>query len=281
MAIINNPSLWLDTFPWPKKTDHKYTRGHLVVVGGTDMTGAARLVVQASRRIGAGITTLLCPKEAKEIYQTTLLGTLIHSYKTMDEFRDFVEKENVNALVVGPGLSPTNETKILVELCLRTRKPLVIDAGGLSCYQDRPQDLFDLLHDECVLLPHEGEFKRLFSLGYDHVLSAFDAAKVCSGTLLLKGSESVIASSTFSSHNQCIINRNAPATLATAGTGDVLAGMVGGLLVQGMSPFLAVAASAWIQGKAARLFGPGLLAEDLIEDMPMVLKEIKQMGSFA
>ncbi|HBN23009.1 MAG TPA: bifunctional ADP-dependent NAD(P)H-hydrate dehydratase/NAD(P)H-hydrate epimerase, partial [Holosporales bacterium] len=251
----NTPVLWRNSLPAPKPTDHKYTRGHLMVIAGKDMTGAPRLAAEASRRIGAGMTTLLCPESVKDLYQVSTLGTLVKSYTTLKDFTETITQKTVHGLLIGPGLLPSDDTRALVEIALKTKKKIVLDAGALSCFQDHKARLMDLLHNTCVLLPHDGEFQRLFEHCGTKIETTLKAAKDSQATLLLKGADTVIAAP----DGTCYINTNAPATLATAGTGDVLAGLVGGLIVQGNAPLVSTAAATWIHAESAHLFGRGLI----------------------
>jgi len=266
----NTPALWRDALPVPKPTDHKYTRGHLTVIAGEEMTGAPRLAAEASRRIGAGVTTLLCPIKAKSLYQTTTLGVLVKPYTTHEDFAAAINQKTVHSLLIGPGLLPDAETRTLVEIALKTKKKIVLDAGALSCFQDHIERLRDLLHNACILLPHAGEFQRIFERYGSKIETALKASKETQACLLLKGADTVIATP----DGTCYINTNAPPTLATAGTGDVLAGLVAGLAAQGCSPLISAAAAAWIHSEAAQLFGRGLIAEDLIEKIPLVLQAL-------
>jgi len=266
----NTPALWRECLPIPKPTDHKYTRGHLMVIAGEEMTGAPRLAAEGSRRIGAGMTTLLCPRSAKDLYQISSLGTLVKSYETLQDFNDALNQETVHGLLIGPGLTPNEETRALVESALKTKKRIVLDAGALSCFQDHKDRLMKLLHSNCILLPHGGEFQRLFETQSTKIASALKAAKDSQAIILLKGADTIIASP----DGTCYINTNGPPTLATAGTGDVLAGFVAGLMVQGCSPLVSTAAAAWIHAESAHLFGKGLIAEDLLQEVPFVLQTL-------
>ncbi len=266
----NTPVLWRDSLPVPKPTDHKYTRGHLMVIVGEEMTGAPRLAAEASRRIGAGVTTLLCPIKAKSLYQMSSLGVLVKPYTTHEDFTAAITQKTVHSVLIGPGLLPDDETRTLVEIALKTKKKIVLDAGALSCFQDHKKRLTNLLHNACTLLPHAGEFQRIFDRYGSKIETALKASKETQTCLLLKGADTVIATP----DGTCYINTNAPPTLATAGTGDVLAGLVAGLAAQGCSPLVSAAAAAWIHAESAHLFGRGLIAEDLLDKIPLVLQAL-------
>ncbi|MEX1147145.1 MAG: ADP/ATP-dependent (S)-NAD(P)H-hydrate dehydratase, partial [Sphingomonadales bacterium] len=178
----------------------------------------------------------------------------------------------------GPGNGVTPATRQRVEMVLKGgKRSVVLDADALTVFADRPTDLFNLLHDNCVITPHDGEFFRLFP-ELKSVPGKLDrarrAAEISGAIVLLKGADTVIAAP----DGRVVINDNAPADLATAGAGDVLAGMVAGLLAQGMAAFDAAAAAVWVHGRAACNFGPGLVAGDLPAGIPSVLGELKGSG---
>nr|MBA2588706.1 NAD(P)H-hydrate dehydratase [Alphaproteobacteria bacterium] len=173
--------------------------------------------------------------------------------------------------VVGPGLGVGGETRALVDVVLKSGAAVVLDADALTSFKDHPEALFNRLHDRCVLTPHAGEFERLFPALLDASASKLDAVRQAAAragcVILLKGGDTVIADTS----GKAAINANAPPTLATAGAGDVLAGLIAGLMAQGMTAFDAAACGAWLHGDAAARFGPGLIAEDLPEVLPQSL----------
>jgi NAD(P)H-hydrate epimerase len=268
-TFANGPELWLDRFPWPRLDDHKYSRGHAVVIGGPDMTGAARLAARAAMRAGAGILTVACAPSALPIYAASLEGMLIRPIATATEFAALLEDKRKNAVLVGPGAGVNRTTRAVVLASLAAGRATVLDADAISVFEDNPDELFAALSRAPALLtPHEGEFSRLFRVEGDKLARARAAATRCGATVLLKGADTVIAAP----DGRAVINANAPPTLATAGSGDVLSGLALGLLAQGMAAFDAACAAAWLHGEAARGFGPGLVASDLPDALPPVLR---------
>ncbi len=271
----NEPDLWADRLPWPKPEHHKYDRGYLVVGGGGQMTGAARLAVRAAMRVGAGMVTLACAPEAARTYNLALENVVIAPVRDTASFFDLIDAPRASAALVGPGGGMIGATRERVLAALRAGKPTLIDADGLSVFEHTRPLLFEKLYADCLLTPHVGEFARLFDdldefqAGADRLSLARAAARRSGATVLLKGPETVIADP----EGRAVINCNAPPTLATAGTGDVLAGIAAGLMAQGMDTFDAACAAAWLHGAAARQFGIGLIASDLPELLPKVLHD--------
>ncbi|MSO92192.1 MAG: NAD(P)H-hydrate dehydratase [Rhodospirillales bacterium] len=269
---LNGPALWLSALPWPRPEGNKYSRGHAVVVGGPEMTGAARLAARGARRIGAGLVTIASPPEVFAIYASDTPGTLVAPVADDGAFARFLEDKRKNAVLVGPGAGISNTTRRRVATALGAGRACVLDAGALTAFADDPQVLFSMIAGPCVLTPHEGEFRRLFRLDGDKLARARAAAKQSGAVVLLKGFDTVIAAP----DGRAVIDANAPPDLATAGAGDVLAGLLLGLIAQGMDPFTAASAAVWIEGEAARRFGPGLISEDLPEQIPSVLHALKE-----
>lgn len=270
MTFENGPALWLDAFPWPKLEGHKYARGHVLIAGGAKMTGATRLGARAAARVGAGLVTLAAPRAAWPVYAASLQGTIV----VPDAFASLLRDERRNAMLIGPGAGTNDTTRRNVLAALKTKRAVVIDADALTVFAGKTKTLFAAIKGQTVLTPHEGEFARLFKLAGDKLARARAAAKQSGATILLKGPDTVVASP----DGRAAINANAPPDLATAGSGDVLSGMVVGLLAQGMDSFRAANAAAWLHGAAAREFGPGLVAEDIIECLPTVLRRLKSIA---
>lgn len=269
-TAANMPGWWLGAFPRPSLDSHKYSRGHAIVAGGAVMTGAARLAARAAARLGAGLVTVAAPEPAFPIYAAALTGVIVHPVADVDDFRGFLADPRRNAALIGPGAGVGNETRDKTLAILAAGKCTVLDADALTSFAPDPETLFSAIRSPCVMTPHAGEFARLFDTAGGKAEQARRAARQSGAVVLLKGPDTVIAAP----DGHVAINANAPPFLATAGSGDVLAGMVLGLLAQGMEPFLAAAAAVWIHGAAASRFGPGLVAEDLLDCILPVLADL-------
>ena len=270
--FANQPALWGERFPWPSHDGHKYSRGHGVVVGGgIDATGAARLAARSALRAGAGLVTVASPPGALMVYANALEAVMVRAVADHEAFTDLISDPRKNAVLVGPGNGVTENTKSRALAALAAGKACVLDADALTVFQDDPDELFSALTPDTVLTPHDGEFARLFNVEGHKLARTLAAADRAGAVVLLKGGDTVIAAP----DGRAVINHNAPPDLATAGAGDVLAGLVLGLLAQGMSGFDAACAAAWLHGDAAARFGPGLIAEDLCEALPASLTALK------
>lgn len=257
----NGPSWW--QFPWPRPEGHKYTRGHVVVVGGAAMTGAARLAARAARRVGAGMVTIAAPEPAVPIYRAGDPGTIVASLGGLD---DMLADTRRNCWVIGPGGGDGSRAPVLA--VLKAGRAAVLDADALTAFAADRDTLFRALGGNVLLTPHDGEYARLFGdvPGSRLERARFGAAR-SGAVVLLKGADTVIAHP----DGRAIVNTNAPPWLATAGAGDVLAGLAGGLMANGLDAFHAGCVAAWLHGAAADAFGPGLIAEDVVEQVPGVL----------
>ncbi len=270
----NTPALW--HFPWPKAQGHKYDRGHCVVVcGPAHATAPARLAARGALRMGAGLVSVAAPPDAVAVNAAHLTAIMIMPFEGADGLAHLLADKRLNAVAIGPGLGVSGETRALVDVVLKSGAAVVLDADALTSFRDDPEALFNRLHDRCVLTPHDGEFERLFPGLLDEAASKVEAVRTAAAragcTVLLKGSDTVIAEAS----GKAAINANAPATLATAGAGDVLAGFIAGLLAQKLAAFEAACAGAWLHGAAAAAFGLGLIAEDLPEILPKLLTELR------
>jgi NAD(P)H-hydrate epimerase len=276
----NAPALWGQGYPWRGPGSHKYEFGHAVVLGGAAMTGAGRLAAQAALRVGAGLVSIACPREALPIYAAAGPSLITVPVDSDAEFAALLADPRRNAVLVGPGLGVGRQTRRLALMALGMSRAVVLDADALTSFQDVPADLFKAISDTdagpCVLTPHDGEFARLFpDLRGDRLARARAAATASGAVVLLKGGDTVIAAP----DGRAAINTNAPPALATAGTGDVLAGLVVGLLAQGQKTpsfgtFEAACAAAWLHGETGAVLGPGLIAEDLQGALASVLRAL-------
>jgi hydroxyethylthiazole kinase-like uncharacterized protein yjeF len=274
-TAVNDPSWWLAGFPRPSLESHKYTRGHALVAGGGVMIGAGRLAAKSALRTGAGLVTLAAPDAAFPIYATALTGVIVHPVAGLDDFQALLTDKRRNAVLIGPGAGVGSDTRERTLATLEAEKRTVLDADALTSFAGDPGILFSAIRSPCVMTPHEGEFARLFETGGSKPERARRAAQQSGAVVVLKGADTVIAAP----DGRVVINANAPPELATAGSGDVLAGIVLGLLAQGMEPFVAAAAAVWIHGDAAARVGPGLVSEDLIEALATTLRDLLGGGS--
>ncbi len=310
-TFANGPALWRKSFPVPRVDGHKYLRGHaLVLSGGLAHTGAARLAARGALRAGAGLVTIATPREALGAHAAALTAIMTSVCDGPGDLDTLLADRRKNALVMGPALGVGEKTRGLVRRALsadttsgKTRRALVLDADALTSFAEDACGLARLIRQsgkDVVLTPHDGEFARLFgragrieesqwaslfpeneflpymlALRSESKLDRARAAAALSGaSIILKGPDTVVA------HKEgfASIAEDMPPWLATAGSGDVLAGITGGLLAQAMPLWEAASAAVWLHGAAARHFGPGLIAEDIPEHLPAVLQSLFAEG---
>lgn len=292
-TFVNRPPIWLKEFPRPRIEGHKYGRGHAVVVSGPiASTGAARLAARGALRAGAGLATVATPQDALSVHAAALTAIMTRVCDGPQGFAALLADSRKNAVVMGPGMGVGPATAAMVKTALQPLpdgaqpRSVVLDADALTSFAGDPMQLATAIRGfggSVLLTPHDGEFVRLFEAKEgelrDHPLAAAlaspsklerarAAARLLGATLILKGADTVVASP----DGRAAIACDAPPWLATAGAGDVLAGMAGGLLAQSMPAFEAACAAVWLHGAAAQEFGPGLIAEDLPESLPAVLR---------
>jgi hydroxyethylthiazole kinase-like uncharacterized protein yjeF len=249
VCFINGPRLWRLPVPGPEA--HKYSRGHVTVLGGAAMTGAARLAADAARRAGAGLVTIAAQGNS-EAYRSASPGLLVNDAALPELLKD----ERRSVWVCGPGLG-AQAARTALPLLLAANRRVVADADTFTAFAGEPEKL----RGAAVLTPHAGEFARVFgTAGNDRLGAARSAAAQTGAVVLLKGNDTIVAAP----GGRAAINASAPPWLGTAGAGDVLAGAIAGLLAQGMPAWEAAAAGAWLHGRAGVLAGPGLIAEDLL-----------------
>ncbi|TGQ64614.1 MAG: NAD(P)H-hydrate dehydratase [Mesorhizobium sp.] len=278
----NTPALWLDDLPVPAVDAHKYKRGHAgVFSGGPSATGAARLSALAAARSGAGAVTVLSPGNAMQVNAAHLTLIMLRKTDEVAEIEAFIGERRPSAFVLGPGFGVGDRTRAFALALFATTgiDGLVFDADAITSFREAPAVLFEAAHKvgapALVMTPHDGEFARLFpDIAADHALSklakACAAAARANAIIVYKGADTVIAAP----GGLAAINANGAPWLATAGSGDVLSGITGGFLAQGMPAFEAACAAVWIHAEAGSRFGPGLIAEDLPLALVPVLREL-------
>lgn len=259
---------WVSALPWPAADVHKHHRGRLgVVSGGPLSTGAARLAARAGLRVGAGLVKIFAPVDAAPVVAAACEAVMVADFNGAEALARLAEP--FDAVVIGPAAGLSETTAQNLAALGRTGAALVVDADALTLFKGRAEELFDHLDRDDVLTPHEGEFERLFPgfLSQGRERAARLAAERAGAVVVLKGPATVIASP----DGRYSVNDNGTPWLATAGSGDVLAGMIGGLAAQHMESFDAARAAVWMHADAGRRFGPGLIAEDLPDQIPAVL----------
>jgi hydroxyethylthiazole kinase-like uncharacterized protein yjeF len=281
---LNAPAIWRALLPRPSAASHKYARGAALIVSGpAHRTGAARLAARAALRVGAGLATIASPPGAVAVNSAHLTAVMVAPFSGLAGFSQLLADPRRNAILIGPGAGVGGETRALAAAALAEPSPaaraVVLDADALTSFAGDAAGLAELIAREgrtTLITPHEGEFARLFR-GCAEVLEeksklsrARAAAALLGAVVVLKGADTVVAAP----DGRAAIGFDLPPDLATAGSGDALAGFVCGLLAQGMPGFEAGAAAVWLHGACARAFGPGLIAEDLPEALPGVLSAL-------
>jgi hydroxyethylthiazole kinase-like uncharacterized protein yjeF len=277
----NDPAVWGHLFPFPTTEGHKYSRGHAVVVSGAmASTGAARLAARAALRAGAGLVTIASPHDALAVNAAASFAVMVREAEGAEGLKALLSDPRINTVVIGPGGGVGPEMRDKVRVALAGKRTVILDADALTSFGDNPKELFTnhTNHPESTTIhtPHEGEFHRTFNW-LSKIPSVKQKLEAClaashetAGIVILKGADTVVAAP----DGRAMIADNAPPWLATAGAGDVLAGLIAGLCAQGMPAFEASAAAVWLHGEAAREFGPGLIAEDLTEALPKVYRRL-------
>jgi NAD(P)H-hydrate epimerase len=274
-TLENGRDLWRDEFPVLAPTGHKYDRGHAVIVSGPmHATGAARLAARGALRSGAGLVSVASPLDAIAVNAAQLTTIMVKPFDGAKGLSALLSDKRFNAVALGPGCGVGAYTQDLTAAALASGAAVVLDADALTSFAEDPAALFRQTHSGVVLTPHEGEFERIFpnvlKASGSRLNAAREAAAAAGCVVLLKGADTVVAAP----EGTAAINVNAPPTLATAGAGDVLTGIIAGLMAQGMDAFHAANAAAWLHGEAANRYGIGLIAEDIPELLPVVLRAL-------
>jgi len=269
----NDPDLWAKRFPWPALDAHKHTRGRLKVISGEMWsTGAARLAARGGLRVGAGAVTVLSPPGALAVNAAHLEAIMLAPFGAEADLA--VAAEEADAVIIGPAAGVGEATARNLQALASTGAALVVDADALTSFRHDPASLFACLDRDDVLTPHPGEFERIFpgllAKSSERIAAAREASRRAGAVVLLKGPDTVVAAP----DGRAAVSLNGAPWLATAGSGDVLAGLIGGLIAQGMESFEAACAGAWIHAECGARHGPGLIAEDLPGLAPAVLAEL-------
>ena len=278
--INNSPALWLSNFPWKKKNDHKYSRGKLIVIGGQiNMTGATILSAEAALRVGVGSVKIICSKKTLPIYSSKFPSSLKVVINNLSSLKKLIIKEKNSVFLIGPGAGVNQLTKERTKLILKNSKYAIIDADALTCFKAKPRELYRLLDKNKIITPHIKEFHTIFPSinkkisNYEKIIKA---SRLCKCTIVLKGTNTLICSQL----GKVVINKHASSELAVIGSGDVLSGIISSLVGKNkLNPFLSSCAGVWIHGDIAKKFGPGLIAEDIIKNIPKTLRKLKKLIS--
>ena len=280
---INSPKLWLNKFPWKKRNDHKYSRGKLIIFGSQpQMTGSTILSAEAALRVGTGSVKILCSKKTLPIYSLKFPSVLKEEINSLSLLNKLIIKEKNSVFLIGPGASSNHLTKKRTKLILKHCEHAIIDADALTCFKKNPKELYHLLDKNKIITPHIKEFHTIFPTidkkitNYEKIVKA---SKICKCNIILKGSTTLICSPT----GNIVINDHTSSELAVIGSGDVLCGITASLVGKNkLTPFLACCAAVWIHGDIAKKFGPGLISEDILKNIPNALKKLKnrKLSSF-
>ena len=273
---INSLSLWLNKFPWKKKKDYKYSRGKLNIFGSQlNMTGSTILSSEAALRVGTGSVKIICSKKTLPIYSSKFPSVLKEEINNLISLKKLIVKEKNSIFLIGPGAGVNQLTKKRTKLILKNSKYAIIDADALTCFKNNPKELYNLLDKNKIITPHIKEFHTIFPMinkkitNYEKIVKA---SKICKCNIVLKGTNTLISSPT----ENIVLNKHTSSELAVIGSGDVLSGIIASLVGKNkLTPFLACCAAVWIHGDIAKKFGPGLIAEDIVKNIPKVLRKLK------
>ena len=273
---INSPNLWLSNFPWKKKKDHKYSRGKVIIFGSQlNMVGSTILSAEAALRVGTGSVKIICTKKNLVVYSLKFPSVLKEEINSLKSLKKLINKEKNSVFLIGPGAGVNSITKKRTELILKNSKYAIIDADALTCFKKKPEEFYSLLDKNKIITPHIKEFHSIFPKinkkinNYEKIL---EASKVCKCNIVLKGTNTLISSP----NGNIVLNKHTSSELAVIGSGDVLSGIIASLVGEKkLNPFLACCAAVWIHGDIAKKFGLGLIAEDIVKNIPNILKKLK------
>ena len=274
---INSSKFWLNKFPWKKKNDHKYSRGKLIIFGSQpNMIGSTILSSEAALRVGTGSVKIICSKKTLSIYSLKFPSVLKEEVNNLNLLKKLIAKEKNSVFLIGPGAGSNQLTKKKTKLILKHSKYAIIDADALTCFKKNPKELYGLLDKNKIITPHIKEFHTIFPMINKKITNykkIVNASKICKCNIVLKGAETLICSPS----GNIVLNNHTSSELAVIGSGDVLCGIIASLVGKNkLTPFLACCAAVWIHGDIAKKFGPGLIAEDIVKNIPNILKKLKK-----
>jgi len=274
---INSSKLWLNKFPWKKRNDHKYSRGKLIIFGSQpNMIGSTILSSEAALRVGTGSVKIICSKKTLPIYSLKFPSVLKEEVNNINLLKKLIIKEKNSIFLIGPGAGVNQLTKKITKLILKNIKHVIIDADALTCFKKNPKELYGLLDKNKIITPHIKEFHTIFPMINKKITNykkIVNASKICKCNIVLKGAETLICSPS----GNIVLNNHTSSELAVIGSGDVLCGIIASLVGKNkLTPFLACCAAVWIHGDIAKNFGPGLIAEDIVKNIPNILKKLKK-----
>ena len=274
---INSSKLWLNKFPWKKRNDHKYSRGKLIIFGSQpNMIGSTILSSEAALRVGTGSVKIICSKKTLPIYSLKFPSVLKEEINNLSLLKKLIIKEKNSIFLIGPGAGSNQLTKKKTKLILKHSKYAIIDADALTCFKKNPKELYGLLDKNKIITPHIKEFHTIFPMINKKITNykkIVNASKICKCNIVLKGAETLICSPS----GNIVLNNHTSSELAVIGSGDVLCGIIASLVGKNkLTPFLACCAAVWIHGDIAKKFGPGLIAEDIVKNIPSILKKLKK-----
>jgi len=274
-TLKNSPKLWIKKFPWKKISGHKYSRGKVVIYGGKkDFTGATILAAMAALRTGSGSVKIICDKDTLQIYSLKFPSVLKAEIKNTKQFKEFLKKEEITSILIGPGSGTSKKIKNITKLILKKVKYVVVDADALTCFKGDLKSLYKLLDKNKIITPHLGEFHKIFpkiKKNISNLDKAINAAKLINSNIVLKGNNTIIVSY----DKKIVINYHSSPELAVIGSGDVLSGLTVSLISKNkMNPFLAACAAVWLHGDIAKNYGKGLISEEIVNGIPGALKRL-------
>ena len=273
----NSPNLWLKDFPWKKFSDHKYSRGRVVIYGGKkELIGATILSSLAALKTGTGSVKIICSKRSLHTYLVKFPSVLKKEINNIHDLKKFLKKEKISSILIGPGAGSNKKIKEITKLILKNIKYVVLDADSLTCFKNDLKSLYSLLDEHKIITPHMSEFHKIFpkiSKKISNIEKVKAARKIVKTNIILKGPNTIILS-----HNKkIVVNHHSSSELAVIGSGDVLSGLIVSLIGrEKMNPFLAGCAGVWIHGDIAKYYGKGLIAEDMIKGIPSALQRLKK-----